>query len=66
MEAEARLAARDHLGRRTGQVLDELRHELEGLRSALTVEHDARVAAERRRDELERALARHGRARATR
>ena len=66
VDAEARLAGREQLSRRTGEVLGELRRELEGLRVALATEREARISAERRRDELERALGPRGRAHARR
>jgi len=62
VDAEARLAAREHLGRQVGKALIALRRELDELRDALGVEREARLAAERRTEELERRL-RNSRAR---
>jgi hypothetical protein len=56
IDAEARLAARVLLQRRTTATLDELRGELEHLRSALERERAGRAAAERRVSELELGL----------
>jgi len=56
VDAEARLAAREHLGRQVGKALIALRRELDELRVALGVEREARLAAERRTEELERLL----------
>jgi hypothetical protein len=56
VDAEARLAAREHLSERTGEVLAQLRQELDGLRTAIEHEREAREAAHRRADELEREL----------
>lgn len=56
VDAEARLAAREHLGRQVGKALVALRRELDELRAALGVEGDARRAAERRNRVLERRL----------
>jgi hypothetical protein len=55
-EAEARLAARERLARQTTQTLSELRRELDGLRSAIEREREARQAAEQRTASLEQAL----------
>jgi len=56
VDAEARLAAREHLGRQVGKALIALRRELDELRMALGAEREARLAAERRTEELERLL----------
>ncbi|MGI9183623.1 MAG: hypothetical protein ACR2GZ_01450 [Solirubrobacteraceae bacterium] len=56
VEAETRLAAREHLARQATQTLSELRGELDGLRAAIERERAAREAAERRTAGLEQAL----------
>jgi hypothetical protein len=53
VEAEARLAARELLERRTRATLAQLRDELDGLRGAFELERAAREAAERRATALE-------------
>jgi hypothetical protein len=59
VEAEARLAARELLERRTSAVLAQLRDELDGLRGAFELERAAREAAERRATALELELGGH-------
>jgi hypothetical protein len=56
IEAETRLAAREHLAGQATDTLAELRGELDGLRAAIERERSARVAAERRTGDLEREL----------
>ncbi len=55
--AEARLFARERLSQQTGELLIELRHELDGVRTAVAREREEREAAERRSDSLVRDLA---------
>ena len=52
VDAEARLAARVLIERRTAGILAQLRAELDGLRAAFARERDARLGAERRAAEL--------------